>query len=168
MPIFRGKEFVSAASIYKSSVRAATRANIDLLTPIFSVDDIALKGKDRVLLAGQTNAVQNGIYVWNAITSKFVRALDADSSVEWSSGAKIYVEEGTQNSQTNWILITPGQITLGATALTFAKENRIGHFDYSGTYGSSSKSAIVTVDESGQISSISEVDIVVNIDGGTF
>jgi len=166
MPIFRGKEFVSAVSDAKDSVRVATRTNIDLTSLIFSIDDIVLVGKDRVLLAGQTNAVQNGIYIWNAITSKLARSSDADSNNEWSAGIKIYVEEGTQNSQTNWTLITPGQITLGATSLTFAKENRIGHFDYSGTYGSKSKSVVITLDESGLVSSIAETDI--ELDGGSF
>jgi len=166
MPIFRGKEFVSAVSDYKDSVRAATRSNVDLSSLIFSMDDVVLNGKDRVLLAGQTNPVENGLYIWNAITSKLSRTKDADSGTEFTTGMKIYVEEGTQNSQTNWVLITPGQITLGATGLTFAKENRIGHFDYSGTYGSASKSVILTLDESGQVTSVSEVDI--NLDAGTF
>jgi hypothetical protein len=119
-----------------------------------------------VLLAGQTDLTQNGIYVWNAITSKLLRAPDADSGTELSAGLKVYVEEGTQNSQSTWTLITPGLVTLGSTSITFAKENRIGHFDYSGTYGSESKSVIVTIDESGQISSIQEVDI--SLDAGTF
>lgn len=166
MPIFRGKEFVSAVSDYKDSVRVATRSNIDLTSLIYSIDDVVLKGRDRVLLAGQTVASENGIYVWNAITSKLIRSNDADSGTEFTAGMKIYVEEGTQNSQTNWVLITPGLVTLGSTALTFAKENRIGHFDYSGTYGSKSKSVIITVDESGQISSIGEADI--ELDGGEF
>jgi phage-related tail fiber protein len=166
MPIFRGKEFVSAVSDYKDSVRVATRTNINLSSLIFSIDDVVLVGKDRVLLAGQTNSSENGIYIWNAITSKLSRTKDADSGTEFTTGMKIYVEEGTQNSQTNWTLITPGLITLGSTGLTFAKENRIGHFDYSGTYGSKSKSVVLTVDESGQISSISEVNI--EMDGGEF
>jgi len=166
MPIYRGKEFVSAVSDSKDSVRVATRSNINLSTLIFSIDDVTLAGKNRVLLAGQTDPTQNGIYVWNAITSKLVRAADADSGTEISAGLKVYVEEGTQNSQSTWTLITPGLVTLGSTGITFAKENRIGHFDFSGTYGSESKSVIVTIDESGQISSIQEVDI--SLDAGTF
>jgi phage-related tail fiber protein len=166
MPIFRGKDFVSAASDNKDSVRVATRTNIELTSLVYSIDGVTLVGKNRVLLAGQTNPAQNGIYVWNAITSKLVRAADADSGTEVSAGLKIYVEEGVQNSQSNWTLITPGLIVLGSTRITFAKENRIGHFDYSGTYGSASKSAVVTVDESGQISSIEEIDI--SLDAGFF
>jgi phage-related tail fiber protein len=166
MPIFRGKDFVSAVSDYKDSVRVATRSNVNLDSLIFSVDDIVLVGKDRVLLAGQTNASQNGIYIWNAITSKLRRAPDADSSHEWSAGVKVYVEEGTQNSQTNWTLITPGNVTIGATNLTFARENRIGNFEFSGTYGSASTSLVIVLDESGQITSVNAVDI--SIDGGEF
>lgn len=166
MPIFRGKEFVSAVSDNKDSVRAATRSNVNLNSLIFSIDDIVLVGKDRILLAGQTDPTQNGIYIWNAITSKLRRTADADSSDEWSAGIKIYVEEGTQNSQTNWTLITPGKITIGSTGLTFAKENRIGHFDQSGTHGSAATSLIVTLDENGQIATITDVDIA--LDGGEF
>lgn len=166
MPIFRGKEFVSAVSDSKDSVRVATRTNIDLTSLVYSIDGVTLVGKNRVLLAGQANPAQNGIYVWNAVTSKLVRATDADSGTEISAGLKVYVEEGIQNSQSNWTLVTPGLIILGSTGITFAKENRIGHFDYSGTYGSASKSVIVTVDESGQISSIQEVDI--SLDAGSF
>lgn len=166
MPIFRGKEFVSAVSDHKDSVRVATRTNVDLAAPIFSIDDVVLVGRNRVLLAGQTAPAQNGIYFWNAITSKLIRAPDADSGTELNAGMKVYVEEGTQNSQSNWIMITPGLITIGATALTFAKENRIGNFDYSGTYGSNDKSVILTIDESGQITFIEHVDI--DLDAGTF
>jgi hypothetical protein len=166
MPIFRGKDFVSSISDYKDSVRVATRSNVDLNSLIFSMDDIVLVGKDRVLLAGQTDASQNGIYIWNAITSKLRRAPDADSSYELQAGVKIYVEEGTQNSQTNWTLITPGNITVGSNNLTFARENRIGNYEFSGTHGSSSTSLVVTLDESGQITSINAVDISIN--GGEF
>lgn len=166
MPIFRGKELVSSQSDLKDSVRAATRANIDLSALTYSVDDVVLQHRDRILLAGQTTAEQNGIYAWNSLTSKFIRATDADANSEVSAGLKVYVEEGTQNAQTNWQLITPGNVILGQTSLTFVRENRVGHFDYSGTYGSASKSTIITLDESGLISAVSEVDI--ELEGGEF
>jgi phage-related tail fiber protein len=166
MPIFRGKEFVSAVLDSKASVRAATRSNVTLSSPIVSVDDVELVHKDRVLLAGQTNATQNGIYIWNSVTSKLVRAPDADSMYEVSGGMQVYVEEGTVNSQTNWTLTTPGIINLGFTSLTFARENRVGNFDQSGTHGSSSQTNVLTLDESGQITSITTADI--SIDGGEF
>lgn len=166
MPIFRGKNFISAGSDYKDSVRVASRSNINLASTVETIDDITLATKDRVLLAGQTNAAENGIYVWLGITKKLVRAPDADSSVEVDSGMKVYVEEGTNNGQTNFVLTTPGAITLGVTAITFRKENRIGNYDFSGTYGSKSKAVIVSLDDSGQITSIESTDI--EVDGGSF
>jgi hypothetical protein len=166
MPIFRGKDFVSAASDQKDSVVAATRSNVNLSALIYSIDDVVLNHKDRVLLAGQTDSAENGIYAWNSLTSKLRRSVDADSSLEVSSGLKVYVEQGTLNSQTNFVLITPGNITLGTTPLTFARENRISGFDRSGSYGSTTKTLTLTLDELGQISNISAVDI--SVDGGEF
>ncbi|CAB4241489.1 hypothetical protein UFOVP71_27 [uncultured Caudovirales phage] len=166
MPIFRGKNFVSADSDYKDSVRAATRTNVDLTSLIYSVDDIALSHQDRVLLVGQENPSQNGIYAWNAMTSTLARAKDADSSVEVQAGLKVFVQEGTHNSQTSWTLVTPGHVTVGTTNLTFARENRIGNFEWSGTHGTTSTALTIVLDESGQITSITESDIA--LDGGEF
>jgi hypothetical protein len=166
MPIFRGKEFVSSNSDIKDSVRIATRAYVNLSSMISSIDGINLVHRDRVLLTGQNNPAHNGIYSWNSVTSKLLRSSDADSATEVSGGLRVYVEEGLANAQTYWTLTTPGVITLGTTGLTFARENRVGNFDQSGTHGSSTKTNIITLDESGQIESISAVDI--TVDGGTF
>jgi hypothetical protein len=166
MPIFRGKQFVSAESDYKDSVRVVVRTNINLNTLIYTVDGVNLVHANRALLVGQTNSSQNGIYSWNSITSKFTRATDADSSLEISAGLKVYVEEGTINAKTTWVLITPGIINLGTTELTFVRENRLGALDTAGTYGSGSKSVVITIDEYGTISQVTEVDL--NLDAGEY
>ena len=166
MPIFRGKQFVSAESDYKDSVRVVQRSNINLNTLIYTVDNTSLVHKDRVLLVNQTNSAQNGIYTWNSLSSKLVRSDDADNSNEISAGLKVYVEEGAVNAKTTWVLITPGIITLGTTALTFVRENRLGALDTAGTYGSGSKSVQLTIDEYGMITQVAEVDI--NLDAGEY
>jgi phage-related tail fiber protein len=166
MPIFRGKELVSSTSDSKDSVRVATRSHVPLLASLSVVDDVSLDHKDRVLLAGQTNAAQNGIYAWNSTTGRLIRATDADSMYEVSGGMRVYVEEGAVNAQTYWTLTTPGVILLGSTGLTFTRENRVGNFDQSGTHGTASQTNVITLDESGQITSITPVDIAV--DGGEF
>jgi len=166
MPIFRGKQFVSAESDYKDSVRVVQRSNINLNTLIYTVDNISLVHKDRVLLVNQTNSAQNGIYTWNSISSKLARSEDADNSNEISAGLKVYVEEGDINAKTTWVLITPGIITLGTTTLTFVRENRLGALETAGTYGSGSKSVQLTIDEYGMITQVSEVDI--NLDAGEY
>jgi len=166
MPIFRGKNFVSAVSDYKDSVRVATRSNVDIAANVLALDGISLTDKDRVLLLGQTSASQNGIYTWSTSTKKLTRAGDADSVFELSAGNKVYVEEGNSFGKSTWTLITQGVITPGTTSLVFAKESRIGTVDVSGTYGGSNKTLQITLDETGEIDSITEVDI--NIDGGSF
>ena len=166
MPIFRGKNFVSAVSDYKDSVRVATRSNINVSGTVISVDGVSLANNNRVLLLGQSNQSQNGIYVWSSATSRLTRSDDADSIFELSSGNKVYVEEGSTFEKTTWTLISTGIITPGVTNLVFAKENRIGTSDVSGTYGGSDKTLTMTLDETGEINSITEVFI--SVDGGTF
>lgn len=166
MPIFRGKNFVSAVSDYKDSVRVATRSNINVVANVVAIDGITLANNDRVLLLGQSNQSQNGIYAWSSATSKLTRSNDADSIFELSTGNRVYVEEGNTFEKTTWTLITAGIIDPGVTGLVFAKENRIGTSDVSGTYGASGKTLVMTVDETGEINSISQVDI--SVDGGEF
>jgi phage-related tail fiber protein len=166
MPIFRGKNFVSSVSDYKDSVRVASRSNLNVSANITTIDGISLSDKDRVLLIGQTNQSQNGIYAWSSASNRLTRSNDADSIFELSAGNKVYVEEGNTFEKTTWTLITSGVITPGVTGLTFAKESRIGTSDISGTYGGPGKTLEIIVDETGEINSISQVDI--SVDGGTF
>jgi hypothetical protein len=166
MPIFRGKNFVSAVSDYKDSVRVVTRSNINISANIFAVDGVSLADKDRVLLVGQSTQSQNGIYSWSVSTSKLTRAADADSIFELSSGNKVYVEEGNTQGKSSWTLVTQGVITPGVTALLFAKESRINATDVSGTYGTPGKTLEIALDETGQINSITAVDI--EIDCGEY
>lgn len=166
MPIFRGKNFVSAVSDYKDSVRVVARTNINLSTNIISIDGVALADKDRVLLTGQSTQSQNGIYTWSIASSRLTRAEDADSIFELSPGMRVYVEEGNSNARSSWALITSGIITPGITGMVFAKEGKISVDDMSGLYGNSTKTLEITLDESGAIDSITAIDI--NVDGGEF
>jgi hypothetical protein len=166
MPIFRGKNFVSSVSDYKDSVRVAVRSNINLSGTVSVIDGVTLSDKDRVLVAGQSVAAQNGIYVWSSSNSKLIRAEDADSAFELSPGNRVYVEEGTNHALTNWVLITTGIIVPGVTSIVFSKESKVGPIAQYGTFGAAGKTLQIQVDESGQIDSISETDI--DLDGGSF
>ncbi len=166
MPIFRGKNIVSAVSDYKDSVRVAWRSNLNLSADVSVIDGVPLNDKDRVLLAGQSNSTQNGIYSWTSNSQRLTRAFDADSMFELSSGNRVYVEEGNTHAKSTWVLITTGNISPGITNLVFSKESRIGPIDNSGTYGASNKTLTITVDETGAINSISESEI--DVDGGTY
>lgn len=116
------KKYVDSARTgldVKASVRVATTANITL-SGTQTIDGIAVVAGDRVLVKNQTNATQNGIYVVAA--GAWSRAEDADNSPdggEVTTGLFTFVEEGTLNSNTGYILNTVAPITLGSTNLTF-------------------------------------------------
>jgi hypothetical protein len=118
-----GTEFVPAAEgvtaeyiDFKASVRAATTANITL-SGTQTVDGVALIANDRVLVKNQSTGSQNGLYVVQA--GAWIRTTDADVSAEVTPGMFVFVEEGTINGDTGWLLSTNAPITLGTTSLTF-------------------------------------------------
>ncbi len=84
----------------------------------FIVDGVTFAAADngsRVLLKNQSNAQQNGIWTTTISGTSLTlnRASDFNSSANVSSGAYTYIEEGTVNISTSWVLTTPDPITVG-------------------------------------------------------
>jgi hypothetical protein len=122
------KAYVDAARSgldVKASVRVATTANITL-SGTQTIDGVALSVGDRVLVKDQGTATANGIYVVAA--GSWSRSPDADNNPgsEVTSGMFTFVEEGTANSDSGWVLTTNDPITLGSSALTFAQFSGTG------------------------------------------
>lgn len=125
----------------KRSVRAATTGPI-VLSGAQLIDTVAVIAGDRVLVKDQADQKTNGIYV--VANGAWVRAADADASVEVTPGLFVPVEEGAANGDSVWQLITNAPITLGETALQFSAV--VGSTGISaGTYRS------VTVDKTGRV-----------------
>ena len=107
----------------KQSVRAATTAPINLASDLEAGDtldtSVTLVAGDRVLVKDQSTASENGIYVVQA-SGAAVRATDFDSNAEVTPGAFTFVEEGTLNADSGWVLTTNGTINVGVTGLTWA------------------------------------------------
>lgn len=108
----------------KDSCRAATTANITL-SGTQTVDGVSLVAGDRVLVKNQTTGSQNGIY---AVVSggTWTRTTDADTSAKVTSGMFTFVEAGTTNADSGWVLTTDGTITLDTTALAFTQFSGAG------------------------------------------
>lgn len=85
---------------WKDSVRVKTQANLDLSTPGASIDGVTLSNGDRILVASQTTASQNGLYVFNGASTPATRSLDASTFTELEA-AVVTVEEGT-DAGTTW------------------------------------------------------------------
>lgn len=112
----------------KPSVRAASTANVNIATGLANgqvIDGVTLVTGDRVLLKNQTTASQNGSYIASAsgAASRTTDAIDANAL--W------FVEEGTTQADTSWMVTTNNPITLGTTSLTLAQFG--ANTTYSGT-----------------------------------
>jgi hypothetical protein len=99
-------------------VRVVATANV-ALAGLQIIDTVQLVDNDRVLLSGQGNPVENGIYIAHA--GAWVRALDADSDLDMLASLLAIVSEGNVNGDTVWMLTTNAPITVGTTGLTFTR-----------------------------------------------
>lgn len=123
------KEYVDALKTgldFKDSVRVASTANLTISGPGSAIDGISLTSGDRVLVKNQSTASQNGIYTWTGAASAMTRTTDADSSAEVTSGMYVFVETGSANSDTGFVLTTDGSITVGSTSLSFTQFSGAG------------------------------------------
>ena len=125
------KAYVDAAAQgldVKPSCRvASTGVSITISAPGAGViDGISMVAGDRVLLKDQSTASQNGIWVWNGAAVPMTRPSDADTSAEVTAGMFTFIETGTANADSGWILTTENPITLDTTPLAFAQFSGAG------------------------------------------
>lgn len=131
----------------KTSVRAASTANVSVTYTATggasargqitaapnTLDGVSLAANDRILLKDQTTGAQNGIWVVTTLgtgaNGVWDRATDFDQDAEVTSGAFTFIEQGTTNADSGWVLTTDNPITIGGasgTALTFVQFSGAG------------------------------------------
>jgi hypothetical protein len=109
---------------YKQAVRVIELTNVTLSggTPN-TVDGVSLNVKDRILVAGQNTASQNGLYdvsvVGSGSNGTWTRTSDANYTGEINAGMIVMITEGNTWADTSWKLITNDPIVIGTTSLTF-------------------------------------------------
>ena len=118
----------------KASVRVATTAPINLATDLDAgsvIDGVTLVAGDRVLVKNQSSASENGIYV--AVASGAAsRSSDANGTAdtgELTSGTFTFVEAGTVNFDSGFVISTDGTITVGTTGITWTQFSGAGSFE---------------------------------------
>mgnify|MGYP000944128773 FL=1 len=118
----------------KQSVRVASTANVAISTGLEAgdiIDGVTLVAGDRVLLKNQTTTSENGIYV--AVASGAAsRSSDANGTAdtgELKSGTFAFVEEGTVNFDSGFVISTDGTITVGSTGITWTQFSGAGSFE---------------------------------------
>lgn len=116
----------------KKSVRAATTGPVNLASDLEAGDTldttVTLVAGDRVLVKNQSTASENGIYVVQA-SGAAVRASDANGTAdtgEMSGGVFTFVEEGTVNADSGWVVTSNGPITVGTDPITWVQFSGAG------------------------------------------
>ena len=140
----------------KNSVAAATTANIALDGSVSTLDGHTVVTGDRILVKNQSTASQNGIYVAST-TGSWTRATDEQTPAK---GDFVFVESGTANGKTGWILsdTTGGNYTW--TQFSAAGEYTAGNgIDISGNSIAVKHGAGLTFSGS---------DLVANVGGGLY
>jgi len=101
---------------WKSSVKVASKSNVSL-TSHGNIDGDTISNGDRVLLLGQSNDYENGIYVSDG--TDLSRAEDMNAAGEFS-GSAVFVEGGT-SEDVGYVCTNDGDVTIGTTSITFVQ-----------------------------------------------
>jgi hypothetical protein len=109
----------SVAASQVLSARLASTGTVSLTAPGSSIDGVSLAAGDRLLLKDQTDAKQNGLYVWTAASATLTRATDADSLNELG-GAIVAVRQGATNANHRFRL-AQSSFTLGTDNLRWTE-----------------------------------------------
>jgi hypothetical protein len=141
------KNYVDAAAAgardVKDSVRVATAAVLPAYTrttnvitanangALAAVDGVTLVLNDRLLLKDGAADTDNGLWYVTQVGDgstpyKLARTTDADSSAEVTAGLFVFVEEGTTNADSGWLLTTDNPITINTTPLAFTQVSGLG------------------------------------------
>jgi hypothetical protein len=130
----------------------------------------------RVLVKDQGSA-DNGIYNVKAKGDGsnpwiLIRATDADEDVEVSAGMFTFVEEGTTNADTGWVLTTNDDVTVDTTTMAFAQFTGAGSLTAGNGIDISANTVSVVSDSTGganlaTVVNVSANGVAVRIDDST-
>lgn len=141
------KEYVDAVAAGldpKASVRVATTADLSatyatspsngqFTSAPAIIDDIVLVVNDRILVKNQTDPKENGIYTYTA-ANQLTRSSDMDGSPsnEVSGGNFTFVEVGTVNAGSGYVLQGNGTLTLNTDNLVWTQFSAAGSYSADG------------------------------------
>jgi len=120
------KAYVDATAIgldVKGSARVATTEDITL-SGVQTIDGVSVIAGNRVLVKDQTDASENGIY--DVVSGgSWTRSADAVQD-ELNSGAFCFIEEGTVNANSGFVVSTSNPITVDTDDIEFSQFSGAG------------------------------------------
>jgi len=151
--VFVNKQYVDSLSAGldpKESVYLVSVNNISNLYGEIFIDGFTATAGKRVLLVGQTNPVENGIYVVS--TATWSRADDANGTPngEVSLGNFVFVEKGNLYSGTGWVLYdtdsTSSIINVGVNTQLWTQFSGAGAFTWGDGLNNNGNNIFVDLD----------------------
>lgn len=116
----------------KQSVRVATTGPLTIATDLEPGDildtTVTLVAGNRVLVKNQSTASENGIYVVQN-SGPAIRATDANGTADTgtvSGGTFTFVEEGTVNADSGWVVSSNGLINVGTDPINWVQFSGTG------------------------------------------
>lgn len=105
--------------VFRGRVRACADADVVIATALNNgdaLDGLTLDTDDLVLLTGQTDKSQNGVYVVGVTPARWT---EFNTSSEMTVASIFLVGEGTVYAESTWMFVTGGPITVDTTDLFF-------------------------------------------------
>lgn len=160
-------------------------ATITLSVALTVLDGYTLLNTNRILVKNEVNQAYNGIYTWATGGTVLTRATDADtygSNVnQLSQNDYFFVQNGTVNKGSSWVITTVGVINFTTTPITFAEFSNSQVYTagtgltLTGTtfsitntgvanasYGTASSVPTLAINAQGQVTSASNTSIAIN------
>ena len=130
---------------WKDAVKVATTTQIGL-SGEQTIDGVALVSGDRILVKHQTSAQFNGIYQVNP--SDWIRTEDFDGTPgnEVKGGAAVFVQQGTTNGGTGWVMYSPAMSASIGTDDLYWVQFTAGGVSYNGQAGVKVSSLSIELD----------------------
>jgi hypothetical protein len=164
---------------------AGVGATITLSVPLTVLDGYTLANTNRVLIKNEVNQAYNGVYTWATGGTVLTRATDADTYGtgvnQLSQNDYFFVQNGTVNRGSSYVVTTVGTITFGTTAITFAEFSNSQVYTAgtgltltgtsfsitntavtAGSYGLAASVPTIAINAQGQITSASNTAIAIN------
>jgi hypothetical protein len=160
-------------------------ATITLSVALTVLDGYTLLNTNRILVKNEVNQAYNGIYTWATGGTVLTRATDADtygSNVnQLSQNDYFFVQNGTVNKGSSWVITTVGVINFTTTPITFAEFSNSQVYTAgtgltltgttfsitntgvaNGSYGTASSVPTLAINAQGQVTSASNTSIAIN------
>jgi hypothetical protein len=139
---------------YKQATRVVTVANVVLAGGAPSqVDGVNLTVDERVLVTGQSDAKQNGLYYVDILgtgsNGTWLRTSDSNETGELEAGTIVMVTEGATYADTQWKLISDNPIIIGTTLLVFTQNYSANSISAGSSNVSVQSNANVTISSAG-------------------